>query len=426
MVKDEPKPVVKPEAKPQPKPAPRPTVKTAPKPTPNPVVKPEPKPAPTPRPATKPAAKAEPKTAPLYAGGNGRTKLVYGGNTYYLSNNLKGRCSLKNLKEDAVADAFEAMYKVDNKPLLADLKQIKKDLSLNDWGDFTLVRSVADAFCSSEAESVVMQQFLLNAMGYKAKMARKATGDKMLLFVATNCQVYGHPYIEQDGLTYYNINGKEACPFYICKKDAPSAAAPLNMSLKSAPAFSGDVKTSTHTSKNNMTSVSVSVPKSLMDFYASYPQVDYAVYASASVSPNVESQLLSSLIPLMQGKTKPEAANLLINFVQTGFEYATDQQQFNYEKPFFVEELFYYPYCVCEDRSVLFAYLVEKLLGLDVVLLNYPNHIATAVCFEEAVNGDYIMVNGKKYTVCDPTYIGASIGMTMTQFKQVAPKVLQF
>ena len=45
--------------------------------------------------------------------------------------------------------------------------------------------------------------------------------------------------------------------------------------------------------------------------------------------------------------------------------------------------LFYYPYCDCEDRSVLYSYLVRNLLKLDVVLLDYPNHIATAVCFNE-------------------------------------------
>lgn len=75
---------------------------------------------------------------------------------------------------------------------------------------------------------------------------------------------------------------------------------------------------------------------------------------------------------------------------------------------------------------MLFSYLVRKLLGLDVVLLDYPNHIATAVCFKGNVGGDYLMVNGRKYTVCDPTYIGASIGMTMPKFKTVAAKVLRY
>jgi hypothetical protein len=56
---------------------------------------------------------------------------------------------------------------------------------------------------------------------------------------------------------------------------------------------------------------------------------------------------------------------------------------------------------------------VRELLGLEVALVYYPGHLATAVCFKGGPYGDYFNVNGKKYTVCDPTYIGASIGLTM-------------
>ena len=128
----------------------------------------------------------------------------------------------------------------------------------------------------------------------------------------------------------------------------------------------------------------------------------------------------------VQGKKQSEAANILINFVQTAFDYKTDGDQFGYEKPFFVDELFYYPYSDCEDRAVLYSYLVRTLMGLDVVLLEYPNHMATAVCFDENIDGDYITVSGKKYIICDPTYIGASIGLAMSQFKNVAAKVLKY
>lgn len=110
-----------------------------------------------------------------------------------------------------------------------------------------------------------------------------------------------------------------------------------------------------------------------MDFYKDYPQCDYSVYFNAPVNAAMENRILSSLAPLVQGRNEADAANILINFVQTAFQYQTDGQQFGYEKPFFVEELFYYPYSDCEDRAMLFSYLVRKLLGLDVVLLDYRN-----------------------------------------------------
>lgn len=66
------------------------------------------------------------------------------------------------------------------------------------------------------------------------------------------------------------------------------------------------------------------------------------------------------------------------------------------------------------------------MLGLDVVLLDYPKHIATAVCFPEGnVQGDYYEVDGKRYVVCDPTYIGASIGMTQPDYRTTKAKIIQ-
>lgn len=395
---------------------------------------PEAEPAPVVEADRRPEPAAEPRlpvsstpTSPLYRGESGRSKIAYGGLAFYLNNSLNRKCSLNGLNENAIADAYEALCNSDYKPLLADCAQIRKDLRLNDWGVFTLVRQVADTYCGTANESIVMQQFLLNEMGYKARMARKATEDKMMLFVATDCSIYAHPYITLNGQNYYNLSGNnEQCQFYMCQKDSPKAKNSVGMQLKEAPLFPGTVVSSTLQAKGSAARVTVDVPKALMDFYKDYPQCDYSVYFNAPVNAAMENRILSSLAPLVQGRNEADAANILINFVQTAFQYQTDGQQFGYEKPFFVEELFYYPYSDCEDRAMLFSYLVRKLLGLDVVLLDYPEHIATAVRFNGNVSGDYLMVNGRKYIVCDPTYIGASIGMTMPRYKTVSAKVLKY
>ena len=417
------------------KPADKPAVQPEKKPVVEVVeAEPEAEPAPVVEADRRPEPAAEPRlpvsstpTSPLYRGESGRSKVMYGGLAFYLNNSLNRKCSLNGLNENAIADAYEALCNSDYKPLLADCAQIRKDLRLNDWGVFTLVRQVADTYCGTANESIVMQQFLLNEMGYKARMARKATEDKMMLFVATDCSIYAHPYITLNGQNYYNLSGNnEQCQFYMCQKDSPKAKNSVGMQLKEAPLFPGTVVSSTHQATGSAAKVTVDVPKALMDFYKDYPQCDYSVYFNAPVNAAMENRILSSLAPLVQGRNEADAANILINFVQTAFQYQTDGQQFGYEKPFFVEELFYYPYSDCEDRAMLFSYLVRKLLGLDVVLLDYPEHIATAVRFNGNVSGDYLMVNGRKYIVCDPTYIGASIGMTMPRYKTVSAKVLKY
>lgn len=344
----------------------------------------------------------------------------------YIDASMKGVINITSSQECAVADGYEALCRSNYKPLIANCQQAQKDFRLNDWGVFLFVKTAAEALCNDENSCIVMQQFLLNELGYRAKMARRGDRNQLLLFVATDCMVYGHPYFTKEGLNYYNINGTEACTFYMCNQDSKKAKTPVAMRLNNVPALNSGVVSRQRTNKAGNVSVSVNVSKSLMDFYASMPQCDYGVYAKAPVVGSLAQEVLGTLRPLVQGKSEVDAANLLLNFVQTGFKYATDEEQFGFEKPFFVEELFYYPACDCEDRSVLFGWLVRELLGLDVVYLDYPNHIATAVQFKGDVKGDFLTVDGKRYTVCDPTYIGASIGMTMPNLRSAGVSILRY
>ena len=376
---------------------------------------------PQPKPKAKPAMQSslQKEFYPSVAINYCNTKL-------YIDASMKGVINITSSQECAVADGYEALCRSNYKPLIANCQQAQKDFRLNDWGVFLFVKTAAEALCNDENSCIVMQQFLLNELGYRAKMARRGDRNQLLLFVATDCMVYGHPYFTKEGLNYYNINGTEACTFYMCNQDSKKAKTPVAMRLNNVPALNSGVVSRQRTNKAGNVSVSVNVSKSLMDFYASMPQCDYGVYAKAPVAGSLAQEVLGTLRPLVQGKSEVDAANLLLNFVQTGFKYATDEEQFGFEKPFFVEELFYYPACDCEDRSVLFGWLVRELLGLDVVYLDYPNHIATAVQFKGDVKGDFLTVDGKRYTVCDPTYIGASIGMTMPNLRSAGVSILRY
>jgi hypothetical protein len=142
------------------------------------------------------------------------------------------------------------------------------------------------------------------------------------------------------------------------------------------------------------------------------------------MSERIKKQLYPSLQKTIQGKSQYEAANVLLNFVQTAFVYEYDDKVWGGDGAFFAEESLYYPYCDCEDRSILFSRLVRDLLGLKVLLVYYPGHLATAVCFTDNVTGDYISLNNQKYVVCDPTYIGAPVGATMPDMDNGKAKVI--
>ncbi|NJO01779.1 MAG: hypothetical protein HC880_08900 [Bacteroidia bacterium] len=158
--------------------------------------------------------------------------------------------------------------------------------------------------------------------------------------------------------------------------------------------------------------------------YRDYPLTDLDVFFNAPPTEGAASALRDALTPHLKDKTEKQAADFLLRFVQNAFAYQTDQDQFGREKTFFMEEVLYYPYADCEDRSVFYAYLVRELLGLEVVGLDYPGHVATAVHFTEPLNGDYLEWNGKKYLICDPTYLNAEVGQAMDIFRGQAAKVV--
>lgn len=168
---------------------------------------------------------------------------------------------------------------------------------------------------------------------------------------------------------------------------------------------------------------SVSVNKHLMEFFDSYPQSNgYNYFVNASLSSELKEQLYPALRQQLEGKSKKKQVQMLLDFVQTAFEYKTDDEQFGRERSFFGDESFFHPYNDCEDRSILFSILVRELVGLDVVLVVLPGHMATAVQFDTEVPGSYYNVGGKNYTVCDPTYIGAGIGKAMPQFQNTTAR----
>lgn len=56
-------------------------------------------------------------------------------------------------------------------------------------------------------------------------------------------------------------------------------------------------------------------------------------------------------------------------------------------------------------------YVCLVILGLDAVLIYYPRHLSAAVAFTEGQpGGDFVVYDGRRYTVCDATCQYGPIG----------------
>lgn len=335
------------------------------------------------------------------------------------------RIRLASLQEGSVADAWERIAGGPYDGAAAECADLKKRLRLNDWGYYKLVWTLGDAFCGAGTdESVLVQSFLMAEAGYKVRLAR---GDgRLRLLLALDGQVYEHPYFRIDGQTFYLLDGAARAGSYnICNFCIPGERE-LSMSMPDPPLLAyAPAATAVRNDKKGGIRTEVTPNGNLLDFMEDYPPCYWDVYAATNLSDGICDLLLPPLRRATAGLGEREAADVLLKYMHRAFPYKTDKAQFGRERTLFAEEMFRFPYSDCEDRSILFAQLVRRVLSLKTVLLYYPNHIATAVCFGGPVAGNYVEIDGRRYTVCDPTYIGADVGEVMPGMEGLAARIIR-
>jgi len=335
--------------------------------------------------------------------------------------------ALPDASEKSASAAWKKMSENGFDIVADDCLRIKERLTLNDWGYIELTKALArDFFGKGTNEAVLMQVYLLAQSGYKVRIARRE--EKLLPLIPFSNMLYEYSYLILDGERYFLMGDEKKGGSYSVFTEKFQGEKTPSLSFHAEPQFAESLTAPKTFSSRRYPNVSASVStnRNLIDFYNTYPTCgNWDECSKASLSRNVKRSLYPVLKKQIAGKSELEAANVLLNFVQTAFKYQTDQEQFGYERPLFGDELFYYPYSDCEDRSILFSILAHDLLRLDVVLLHFPGHLATAVRFTENVSGYYFMIDGQKYVICDPTYIGAPVGDCMPQFTSSAAEIVK-
>ena len=348
------------------------------------------------------------------------------GQTWRVPLEAQHRFRLKSVNEEDVADAWKVLSAAKYGPVVAACLKIRDSYQLPDWGYLRFLEAMANAFLPGKTnEARLLEMFILSQSGYQARIAR--SDEQLFLLVPSSGEIYEYNYMTLGGRKYYVIDKSSGHgSFYVYERDFPREQ-PFAWQISKLPLISSESVTRTlKAQRHSEVQATVAVSKGLVEFMKDYPRCnDWNAYALASLSEQVKASLYPALRQSIRGKDKVKAVDILLDFVQTAFKYQTDEQQFGKERPLFGDETLYYPYCDCEDRSILFSTLVRELVGLDVILLNYPGHLATAVCFDNDVAGDYMVIDGKRYVVCDPTYIGSHVGEAMPSCKKERATIIR-
>ncbi|MDE6341480.1 MAG: hypothetical protein K2K93_04115 [Muribaculaceae bacterium] len=326
---------------------------------------------------------------------------------------------LQDCSPHSISDGWERLCSEDMDNAIRDCLETRIRYGLCDWAYLIFLDDLSRQYCKDSNGATLLMAFLYCQSGYQMRLA--VDGNKLFMLFGSKHQIYDKGYFDMDGAYFYPY-GEPSNSISICGA-AFEGERPLSLLISSEQLLGGlmsDLRMLQSTRYID-TKVQSHVPENLINFYNQYPSsiIDgnmmtrWAMYANTPLAQVTKEAIYPSLKKSIEGLSAELAANKLLNWVQTGFVYEYDDKVWGHDRAFFAEETLYYPYCDCEDRSILFSRLVRDLLGLDVALIYYPGHLATAVCFEQEVQGDAMIIGGRKFIVCDPTYIGAPVGAQM-------------
>lgn len=332
-----------------------------------------------------------------------------------------------------IADAWNGYKTMEVDKVLSSLRSLSDELGLNDWFVFELVRNYVDALLktSSPQDRIVLDHYLLVGLGYDVRLAR--TQRQLLLLVPIKQAVYEHEFVRADGKEYYlfyddlesvkeNLSVIVACD---PSKNDVGKGHTFSLLFEDTPLKVRSGEDRFCELDDGKIHLACTVNEGVMEMLRNYPIMDVHHYVTSVVLPQFQDTILGQLKPQIEDMSQCEAADALLHFVQYVFGYEDDKVFHGHEKANFIEENLYYDKNDCEDRSILYAFLVRSLLGLDVQIVEYPDHKCTAVHFTDCItygNGYYF--GGEFYLICDPSFVGASIGKCMPEYRSHEPRVL--
>lgn len=342
--------------------------------------------------------------------------------------------SLRGVDENSVADALSVLSDAKYDNLIHDCLSIRESRKLCDWAYLQMLKEMsAQLMGRGSNEATLLMAYVYMQSGYRMRFAHD--GSRLYMLYASKYMIYETEAYELDGIYYYGVE-KLPSRLYICRASFPKEKS-MSLYITNVPelAYSPTSPSIHQSTRNRNMEIMVNANKNTLDFYSSYPTSEiggnfvsrWAMYANMPMPKEVKEQIYPSLKSHIAGVDQMTAVNRLLNWVQTGFVYEYDDKVWGHDRAFFPEESLHYPYCDCEDRSILLTRVVRDLLGLKCLLVYYPGHLASAVAITEGTpRGDYIEYQGTRYYIADGTIIGdgAPVGYTMPGMDNRAAKVI--
>lgn len=298
---------------------------------------------------------------------------------------------------------------------------------LSDWGTYQMIQKLASWNFKKPNDRLLFQWFFLVQLGYDAHLMY---GDQQVVLTLPFADMlYSRTYFEQGNRRYFVL--QENTPRTLYTYASQHESAQQWMTLQENPAsmypdawtsrsfqfyFGGKQQEVQIPFLSHRVRYDRTIPQTELDFYFHQPNAS-----------NFNLALHQALDePLSALGSDRERVRFLYALVCQSIPYQTDDEQFQQEKFCLPEEVLAYPFADCEDRTFFLNALIRELIGAETIGLNYPGHVAMAVRLDQKSQSDAIVeFDGVDYIYCDPTYIGADLGMMPEVYRNQRPEVFR-
>ena len=329
------------------------------------------------------------------------------------------------VSEDSVSVFWQSFSRSNSNHMVDQLMDYRDLLGLNDWGYFQLVKATSNKlfpdnlWCADQLTWALMVR-----SGFDVRLAFNQNSTTVLFPSENN--IFEKQFI-MIGLKRFYLDRKMNTQLLVtCEKPFPDTDRMIDLYFYKSLNFSGKLNVSKFSVqwKNKDYEFKLRVNPESIRFYSEYPATDPSVYFGAPVSSIYKDDLLTQLYPFLSKLNKIQATLFMQEVVQQKIDYKAVYNEDKLKISRFPEAILAARSGDCISKSVLFSSLVRTLLRLPVVGVHFPGYFSAAVSFDEPFGGEAYYWKQRKYTITDPTYLNAPIGVIMPEFSALIPQLI--
>jgi hypothetical protein len=328
------------------------------------------------------------------------------------------------LSKEVVVEYWKKFQVANSNHLISQLMIYRDRLGLNDWGYLQLVKECANSiYHNDESGANLLGWALMIRSGFRVKIGYNQLGSSILY--PTSSEINGNSFVKIRGIAYYIDKPIFTFPIFTYSADHPSAYGIIHLKINQSLNFQGETlikKIQFHWDRRTYDFNLKYNPEEIR-FLEEYPKTDPEIYFSAPFSFLSGESLLKQFRPVLAGMRKEEGAAFLQQFVQKSFAYRPYNDLYGYDCFMFPEELIFKDESNDKGKSLLYAWMISNLLNQKAALVEFPGFYSVAISLDQPLEGDKFLLEGKSYTIADPTFDNAPLGLVMKEFYQVKPYI---